>query len=87
MLALPLMENIIRQYALYAENGEIDPGLLSIMSPMKLTEIPSSIKRKYYAIKGKPNDLWHLFYLFFSDQCMLTYVDPYKDANYPCFLI
>lgn len=85
MLALPLMENIIRQYTLYAENGEIDPGLLSIMSPMKLTEIPSSIKQKYYAIKGKPNDLWHLFYLFFSDQCMLTYVDPYKDDNYPCF--
>lgn len=85
LVALPLMENIIRQYTLYAEYGEIDPGLLSIMSPMKLTEIPSSIKRKYYAINGKPNDLLHLFYLLFSDQCMLTYVDPYKDANYPCF--
>lgn len=85
LVALPLMENIIRQYTLYAENGEIDPELLSIMSPMKLTEIPSSIKRKYYAIKGKPTDLLNLFYLFFSDQCVLTYVDPYKDANYPCF--
>ena len=85
LVALPLMENIIRQYTLYAENGEIDPELLSIMSPMKLTEIPSSIKRKYYAIKGRPTDLLNLFYLFFSDQCVLTYVDPYKDANYPCF--
>lgn len=85
LVALPLMENITRQYTLFAENGEIDPELLSIMSPMKVTNIPSSVKKKYFAIKGKPTDLWHLFYLFFSDQCMLTYVDPYKDSHYHCF--
>ncbi len=85
LVILPLMENISRQYTTYAENGEIDPELVSIMSPMKVTSVQSTIKKKYFVINGKPTDLWHLFYLFFSDQCMLTYVEPHKDKHFQCF--
>lgn len=85
LVLLPLMENIAKQYTTYAENGEIDAELVSIMSPLKITDIPSTIKQKYYVIKGQPIDLWHLFHLFFSDQCMLTYVEPFKENHYHCF--
>lgn len=82
---LLLMENVAKQFTAFVDNGEIDSELVSIMSPMKVTDIPSSIKQKYYVIKGQPVDLWHLFHLFFSDQCMLTFVDPYKNRHYHCF--
>ena len=85
LMTLPLMENISRQYTIYAENGEVDSELVSIMSPIKMTSVQSTIKKKYFVINGKPTDLWHLFYLFFSDQCMLTYIEPHKDKHYNCF--
>lgn len=85
LMALPLMEYITKQYTIYAENGEIDPELVSIMSPIKITSVQSTIKKKYFVINGKPTDLWKLFYLFFSDQCMLKYIEPHKDKHYNCF--
>lgn len=45
LVALPLMENISKQYTIYAENGEIDPELVYIMSPMKITSVQSTIKK------------------------------------------
>lgn len=85
LMTLPLMENLVKQYSTYVENGEVDPELVSIMSPMKVTSVQSTIKKKYYVINGKQEDLWHLFHLFFSDQCMLTYVEPHKEKHFHCF--
>ena len=38
-----------------------------------------------YNIKGKPDELYRLFYLFFSDQSMLTFVEPFKEDQYISF--
>ena len=85
LMTLPLMESIASQYTLYAENGEIEPELASIMSPMKITDVQSTIKKKYFVIRDKPADLLHLLNCFFSDQCMLTHIEPRKDKHYHCF--
>lgn len=84
-ILLPLMDNIARQYTAFVQNGMVDPDFVAIMSPMKITDIPSCITKKYFVIDGQPQELNDLFYLFFSDQSMLTYVDPYKDKHYHTF--
>lgn len=82
---LPEFESVFHQYHLFAQNGEIDEELLRIASPVKFTDIESAVESRYYAINGKPNDLLHLFYVFFSDQSMLTYVSPHKDKHYSSY--
>ncbi len=84
-ILLPLMDNIARQYTAFVQNGTVDPEFVEIMSPMKITDVPSCITLKYFVIKEMPVTLKNLFYLFFSDQSMLTYVDPYKDKHYHTF--
>lgn len=84
-ILLPLMDNIARQYTAFVQNGMVDPDFVAIMSPMKITDIPSCITKKYFVIDGQPQELNFLFHLFFSNQCMLNYVDPFKDKHYQNF--
>lgn len=82
---LPEFESVFHQYHLFAQNGEIDEELLRIASPVKFSEVESAVENRYYTIKGKPNELLHLFYVFFSDQCMLTHVAPHKEKHYSSY--
>lgn len=82
---IPIMDNIARQYTAFVRNGSIEPDFVAIMSPMKITDVPSCITQKYFVIKEMPVTLQNLFFLFFSDQSMLTYVDPYKNKHYYTF--
>lgn len=79
------MDSVVQQYQLYAEYDEIDKNLMSYTPPVKCTSVKSSIAKKYYVLNEQTGEIRHLFYLFFSDQCMLTYVDPHKDKHYQCF--
>lgn len=82
---LPEFESVAHQYQLYAENGDIDEELLQIASPFKYTDVKSAVENRYYAINGKPDELYRMFFIFFSDQSMLTFVDPHKKKHYSCF--
>lgn len=82
---LPELESVFHQYHLFAQNGDIDEELLRIASPIKFSEVESTVESRYYVINGKPNELLSLFYIFFSDQSMLTYVAPHKDKHYSNF--
>lgn len=79
------MDSVAQQYQLYAENNEINKDLLGYTSPVKCTSLKSVVEKKYYVLNEKEGEIRHLFYLFFSDQCMLTYVEPYKEKHYHCF--
>lgn len=69
MLATEL-DNVLRQYSLYCEHGEIDPELLEISSQQVVfSEIPSMQSRKY--IYAKSNECHNIQYLLFSDQSPL----------------
>ena len=75
----PEIDAIAKRYDQYAKCGEINEDLLEISSDtVRITETRSCIKNRYYTIKGEPDDLYRLFYLFFSDQCLLNYVEPFK---------
>lgn len=68
------MESVIKQYSYYVKDGYINFELLQISShPMKYEDIPSKINNKYvYCVS---NDYKRATYYFFSDQCMLSYIN------------
>lgn len=81
----PEMDSVIKQYNLYSKEGEIDPELLALESSIKVTDSASCVDKKYYVINDGNSDLQTVCNLLYGDQSMLSYVDPYKDENYPSF--
>lgn len=82
----PEIDAIAHRYDQYAKTGSVDEELLMISSDnVRVTEVNSANPGRYYNIKGKPGDLYRLFYLFFSDQSMLTFVEPFKENQYGSF--
>lgn len=82
----PEIDSIAKRHDMYAKRGEVDEELLEISSDtVRVTKVASCVKTKYYTIKGLPSELQRLFHLFFSDQSMLTFVEPYKDYHYSSF--
>ena len=67
------LESVLKQFALYVEDGEIDFELLEFMQDSKkFKDIPSLVENKYLYGKGK--DLEYFKFALFSDQCMLLFV-------------
>jgi hypothetical protein len=68
------MESVIKQFSLYAENGELDTELLTITSDqVKYKSIPNLLTGKYvYAINDQV--IRSILHLLFSDQSGLTYI-------------
>lgn len=82
----PEIDAIAHRYDQYAKTGSIDEELLIISKEnVRITEVLSATPGCYYTIKGQPGELYRLFYLFFSDQSMLTFVEPFKDSHYDTF--
>jgi len=75
----PALESLLNQYQLYVSEGEIDFDLLSISSnPTNFSNIGSKVSNKY-VYPTQNLRLSELFNIFFSDQNLLYYVDPFKD--------
>lgn len=82
----PEIEIIAKRYDQFARKGEIDEELLQMNTgAFKATGTISCNKNKYYTLKGQPGGLYRLFYLFFSDQSLLSFVDPFKEQHYGSF--
>lgn len=82
----PEFESVLKQYKLYVEDGYIDFELLQISSsPTSIKEIPSLNEKKYIYLNNENLEFVGCSNLFFSDQTMLSYIEPHKDKNYKCF--
>lgn len=82
----PEIDAIAHRYDLYAKTGSVDDELLLLSTDnVRVTDVRSATAGRYYTIKGKPGELYRLFYLFFSDQSMLTFIDPFKEGQYTNF--
>lgn len=85
-LLAPEFESILKQFKLYVEDGEIDFELLEISStPSAIKDIPSLNKDKYIYLIETNKEIVGCSNLFFSDQTLLTYVEPYKEKHFRCF--
>lgn len=71
----------LRQYKMYKEDGEINFELLSLSSTSySLSQIPSFTPNKYYYVKD--DKLATPFFLLFSDQSGLFWLDKFKDSRH-----
>lgn len=83
----PELESILKQYKLFVDNKQIDFELLQMSSgPTAIKDIPSLNSNKYIYINKDVENVSFLIYLLFSDQTLLTYVDPFKDKEYRNFV-
>lgn len=70
----PEIESILKKYNLFVEDGVIDTELLEISSShLALSSCKSLFKKKYIYLNAE--EYKQICYLFFSDQCMLHYVN------------
>lgn len=85
-MIVPEIDAIAHRYDLFAKTGKVNEELLQMSSDnVRITEVSSVNEGRYYSIKGQPPELFRLFYLFFSEQSMLTFVEPFKDKQYDSF--
>lgn len=80
----PEMEAVVKQYDLFAEEGAIDPELYSIRMPLPISLGKSLLwnKHKYAVINDGVADIYKPMYFLFSDQSLLSFVEPFKDSHY-----
>lgn len=82
----PEIDAIAKRYDHFARRGAVDEELLQISSDTtRITGVHSCNAVRYYVLNGLPDDLSRIFHLFFSDQCMLAYVEPFKKNHYSSF--
>jgi hypothetical protein len=75
------MESVVRQFSLFAENGELDRELLTFGSDqVRYKEIPSLLEGKYVYSSGV-QEIEGILHLLFSDQSPLTYIDESLKAD------
>lgn len=83
---VPEIDAIAQRYDQYAKTGKVNEDLLQMSSEnIRITEVSSACPGRYYTIYEQSPELRRLFYLFFSDQSMLAFVDPFKDKHYDSF--
>lgn len=82
----PELESILKQFKIFVEDGNIDYELLQISSsPCSIKDIPSLNANKYLYLNNENNEIVACSNLFFSDQCTLSYVEPFKENKYTNF--
>lgn len=82
----PEFESVLKQFKLFVEEGEIDFELLQMASkPSNIEDIPSLNINKYIYFNADNRELVSYSNLFFSEQTLLTYVEPYKEKKYGNF--
>lgn len=85
-LLAPEFESVLKQFKLFVEDGGIDFELLQISSnPTAIKDIPSLNKNKYLYFNEDNKEMVGCTNLFFSDQTLLAFVEPYKEKHYHTF--
>lgn len=85
-LLAPEFESILKQFKLFVEDGNIDFDLLQISSsPTSIKDIPSLNINKYIYFNSDNKEMVGCSNLFFSDQTLLAYVEPFKEEKYHTF--
>lgn len=85
-LLAPEFESALKQFKLFVEDGSIDFELLQISSsPTTIKDIPSLNQNKYIYSNGDNKEMIGCSNLFFSDQTLVTFVEPFKEKKYRTF--
>lgn len=70
------LNSILKQYRIYVEEGVVNEELLKATTDdLKINDYPSLVGNKYIEINKESKELNNIFYLLFSDQSGLCYID------------
>ena len=82
----PEFESVLKQFKIFVDDGEIDFELLQMTStPSTIKDVPSLNVDKYIYFNEENKELVGCSNLFFSDQTLLAYVEPFKENHYHNF--
>ncbi len=82
----PEFESVLKQFKLFVDDEEIDFELLQMTStPSTIRDIPSLNADKYIYFNEDNKELIGCSNLFFSDQTLLAYVEPFREKHYHNF--
>ena len=85
-LLAPEFESALKQFKLFVEDEVIDFELLQMSSaPTAIKDIPSLNENKYIYLNEKNEVMVGCSNLFFSDQTLLAYVEPFREEKYHTF--
>lgn len=79
---IPHFDMIVKQYDLFVTHRQVNPDLMEYYPGIPVTDAKSLVKMKYCQSVQNVVELNTINYLLFSDQSMLSYVDPYKEKHY-----
>lgn len=83
----PELDNVVKQYNVFVENDDIDKDLIRLSSPVKVEDVVSLFKYKYYELVDGNNELCFILWdLFGASNSFLSYVEPFKEKNYHSFV-
>lgn len=82
--AYPIIEGILKDYALYASNQAGDKDFANRYRLSSYKTVPSPIVKKYVTVRDYSDFYVSLSHLLFSDLSGMRYVEPFK-TNYPNF--
>ena len=77
------LERVLRQFRLFAENGELDFDLLAMSSEsLDYVKLPSLVPEKYAYQAPEQPDIARILHVLFSDQSSMTYIsDQLRGEN------
>lgn len=81
---VPIIEGILKDYALYASNQAGDNAFAKRYRLTSYKNVPSPILKKYVTVKDYSDFYVNLCHLLFSDISGMRYVEPFK-TSYPNF--
>jgi hypothetical protein len=79
---LPHFDSIVKQYDLFVEHGEVTQDLMKYSPGVPVTDAKSLLIKKYCQAVRDKVELNTIGYLLFSDQSLLSFVEPYKEKHY-----
>ena len=83
---IPIVEGILKDYALYASNQAGDNAFAKRYRLSSYKNVPSSIRKKYVTVKDYSDFYVNICHLLFSDLSLMRYVGPFK-TNYQNFYV
>lgn len=75
---IPIIEGILKDYALYASNQAGDNAFAKRYRLTSYKNVPSPIRKKYVTVKDYSDFYVNLCHLLFSDLSLMRYVEPFK---------
>ncbi|MCM1440947.1 MAG: hypothetical protein NC115_07705 [Bacteroidales bacterium] len=79
---LPELDSIVKQYDIYVKYDEIDPDIIRLGKPLKMTDSKSLLLNKYCEVNEKSSEIRTVLNNLFGSGSLLSYIKPFNKMHY-----